>query len=342
MKMKAITIEEPLRCCIKEMEKPIPESGEVLVRISYVGFCGSDLSTFLGKNPMAHYPRIPGHEISGIIEERGSGVPEFIKRGDLLTVLPYTSCGKCAACRGGRFNACRYNQTLGVQRDGAMQEYLSLPWEKVVNAPGLDELELVMVEPLTVGFHAIERGQVSGKDVVLVLGCGMIGAGAIAGALKKGARVIAVDVDDYKLELAKKLGAHHVIHSEQENLHETISELTGCEGPDVVVEAAGNPDTYRTAVDEVGFTGRVVCIGYAGSEVAFATKLFVQKEIDIRGSRNATPDDFRRVIEYLEQDSFPLKDMLTRIVKPAEAAAALWEWSEEPGKVMKIVVDFKP
>jgi threonine dehydrogenase-like Zn-dependent dehydrogenase len=223
-----------------------------------------------------------------------------------------------------------------------MQEYLSVPYQKVLKAPGLNELELVMVEPLTVGFHAIDRGEVEKTDVVMVLGCGMIGAGAIAGALKSGATVIAVDVDDQKLALAGKLGAQYLINSVKEDLHKKLGELTDGDGPDVVIEAAGNPNTYRAAVDEVAFTGRVVCIGYAGSEVSFATKLFVQKEIDIRGSRNATPDDFKQVIEYLEQGTFPLEDMITRKVKPEQASTALREWAEEPGKVMKILLDFTP
>lgn len=340
--MKAVIINEPGSVSLGEIEAPRPAAGEVLVRMMYVGFCGSDLSTYLGKNPMVSYPRVPGHEISGIIEELGSGLPEELKAGDRVTVIPYTSCGECASCRRGRFNACRNNQTLGVQRDGAMQEYISIPYQKVLKAPGLDEKELVMVEPLTVGFHAIDRGEVEASDVVMVLGCGMIGAGAIAGALKRGATVIAVDVDDYKLDLAGKLGAQHTINSTRENLHETLIKLSGGEGPDVVIEAAGNPVTYRAAVDEVAFTGRVVCIGYAGSDVSFATKLFVQKEMDIRGSRNASPDDFKQVIAYLDQGTFPLEDMISRIVKPGEAGAAMKEWAEEPGKVMKIIVDFTP
>jgi L-galactonate 5-dehydrogenase len=340
--MKAVIVNEPGSVSLGEKEAPRPDAGEVLVRMLYVGFCGSDLSTYLGKNPMVRYPRVPGHEISGIIEEMGPGVPEEWQLGDRVTVVPYTSCGECASCRRGRFNACRNNQTLGVQRDGAMQEYISIPYEKVLKAPGLNAEELVMVEPLTVGFHAIDRGQVEASDVVMVLGCGMIGAGAIAGALKRGATVIAVDVDDYKLDLARKLGAQHAINSTRENLHEALMKLTGGEGPDVVIEAAGNPVTYRAAVDEVAFTGRVVCIGYAGIDVSFATKLFVQKEMDIRGSRNASPDDFRQVIAYLGQGTFPLEDMITRIVKPGEAGAALEEWAEEPGKVMKIIIDFKP
>jgi threonine dehydrogenase-like Zn-dependent dehydrogenase len=222
-----------------------------------------------------------------------------------------------------------------------MQEYITVPWQKILPAPGLNELELAMVEPLTVGFHAIMRGRVEESDLVMVLGCGMIGAGAIASAVLAGAIVIAVDIDEHKLELARVLGAQHTINSLTSNLHSELESITGGDGPDVVVEAAGNPLTYRAAVDEVAFTGRVICIGYAGSEVSFATKLFVQKEIDIMGSRNATPEDFKAVISYLEQHTFPLDLMITQKVKPEDAARALKRWADDPGKVMKILVDFK-
>ena len=340
--MKAIVINAPGKLSVKELNTPRPSSGEVLLQMLYVGFCGSDLSTYLGSNPMVNYPRIPGHEISGVIKELGEEVPDGFAEGDAVTVVPYTNCGTCPSCRRGRSHACRENQTLGVQRDGAMQEYITVPWQKILPAPNLNELELAMVEPLTVGFHAIQRGRVDESDVVMVLGCGMIGAGAIAGAALRGARVIAVDIDDHKLSLASALGAHHTINSLALDLHQELERLTGGDGPDVVVEAAGNPLTYRAAVDEVAFTGRVICIGYVASEVSFATKLFVQKEIDIMGSRNATPEDFKAVISYLEQGKFPLDQMITRKVKPAYAAQAVRQWADDPGKVMKILVDFKP
>jgi threonine dehydrogenase-like Zn-dependent dehydrogenase len=221
-----------------------------------------------------------------------------------------------------------------------MQEYIAVPWQKILKAPDLNELELAMVEPLTVGFHAIERGRVTDSDVVMVLGCGMIGAGAVVRAALRGATVIAVDIDDHKLSLAKELGAHYVINSLKKDLHEELVQLTGGDGPDVVIEAAGNPVTYRAAVEEVAFTGRVICIGYAGSEVAFATKLFVQKEIDILGSRNATPEDFRAVISYLERGSFPLNRMITSTIKPDSVAEAVQAWADDPGRVMKLLLDF--
>ncbi len=340
--MKAIVITSPGDLRVKERDTPSPAPGEIQLRMQYVGFCGSDLSTYLGKNPMVNYPRIPGHEISGVITELGEEIPDGFAVGDAVTVVPYTSCGICPSCRRGRTYACRVNQTLGVQREGAMQEYITVPWQKILRAPKLNELELAMVEPLTVGFHAIQRGRVKESDVVMILGCGMIGAGAIAGAALRGATVIAVDIDKHKLELARALGAQHTIDSRTSDLHQELDKLTGGDGPDVVVEAAGNPLTYRAAVDEVAFTGRVVCIGYAGSEVSFATKLFVQKEIDIMGSRNATAEDFKAVIAYLEQHSFPLDLMITEKVKPEDAGRALKNWADDPGKVMKILVDFKP
>jgi len=337
--MKKLLINEPGSVSLVDEAAPEVKAGEILLGLKYVGFCGSDLSTYLGKNPMVQYPRVPGHEISAVIEEIGDSVPEGFAVGEPVTVVPYTNCGQCPSCRRGRAYACQFNQTLGVQRDGAMQKVISVPWQKVLKAPKLNELELAMVEPLTVGFHAIDRGRVTDSDIVMVLGCGMIGAGAIVRAALRGATVIAVDIDDHKLNLAKNLGANHTINSMTSDLHETLTGLTNGDGPDVVVEAAGNPITYRAAVDEVAFAGRVICIGYAAKEVSFATKLFVQKELDIMGSRNATPEDFRAVISYLERGTFPLEKMITQKVKPEDAADAVAAWAAEPGKVMKILLD---
>ena len=338
--MKTIRIEEPGKIVLAEAERPALAKEEILLRLKYVGFCGSDLGTYLGKNPMVRYPRVPGHEISGVIEALGAGVPGGFEEGEAVTVVPYTSCGQCPSCRRGRSHACQFNQTLGVQRDGAMQEYIAVHWKKILKAPALGALELAMVEPLTVGFHAIERGRVSGNDTVMVLGCGMIGAGAIAGAALRGARVVAVDIERMKLDLATELGARHALNATGADFGQELMKLTGGNGPDVVVEAAGNPVTYRQAVEQVAFTGRVVCIGYAGSDVRLPTKLFVQKELDILGSRNAAPEDFQAVISYLERGDFPLNAVITNSVPPEDAGEALAQWASDPGKVMKILVKF--
>lgn len=195
--MKALLIEEPGRARITELPEPAAAPGDVLLRLTTVGFCGSDLNTYRGLNPLVGYPRVPGHEIAGCIEKVGSDVPHgMFASGMDVTVLPYTACGRCAACRRGRGNACRDNQTLGVQRDGALTEFIAVPWEKIVPADGLPRRELALVEPLSVGFHAVDRGRVTASDTVVVIGCGAVGLGAVAGAWARGARTIAVDVDD--------------------------------------------------------------------------------------------------------------------------------------------------
>jgi threonine dehydrogenase-like Zn-dependent dehydrogenase len=236
-------------------------------------------------------------------------------------------------------NACQHNQTMGVQRDGAMTEYISVPRARVFTAD-LSLKELCLVEPLTVGAHAAARGRVTAQDTVAVFGCGGIGLGAIASAAFRGARTIAIDMDDRKLEVARKAGANYLINTVREDLHARLTDLTNSDGPDVVIEAIGLPVTFRAAVEEVAFTGRVVYIGYAKEPVSYETRLFVQKELDILGSRNALPDDFRAVISMLESGKFPVEDAVSMIVPPEEAAAKLAEWSAHPGRFTKIMVQF--
>ena len=338
--MKAIKITEPGKVELTDVPMPEPGEGEVLLEVNYVGFCGSDLSTYLGKNPMVSYPRIPGHEVAATIVGKDSEVPDEFEIGDKVTVIPYTSCGKCSSCRKRRFNACRFNQTLGVQRDGAMSEFITIPYEKVIKTPDLSPVEAALIEPLTVGFHAVDRAEVTPDDTVMVLGCGMIGAGAISASSLRNANVIAVDVDDSKLQTALEIGASHVINSAKDDLHEALQQILNGDEPDVVIEAAGNPVTYRAGIEEVAFAGKMVCIGYAKDEVSFPTKLWVQKELDIRGSRNATPEDFDDVKGILEAGAFPVLKVITEVVTPEKAAEAFRKWADDPGKVFKIMVKF--
>ena len=339
--MKAIQISHQQELNVIDIEKPQAlAQGEVLLKLHYVGFCGSDINTFMGRNTMALNPVIPGHEVGAVIEAVGAGVPDNLKPGMVVTCNPYTNCGKCASCRNRRVNACQHNETLGVQRNGAMMEYIVLPWEKVIPAGLLTPKTCALVEPMSVGFHAVSRAQVTDIDVVLVIGCGMVGMGAVVRSAMRGATVVAADLDDSKLELAREMGAAYTINTKTEDVHQRLLDITGGFGPDVVIEAVGNPFTYQMAVNEVAFTGRVVCIGYAKSDVTFQTKLFVQKELDIRGSRNATPEDFRGVIRYLERGTCPVEELITKVIRPEEALDTMRWWSENPGKVFRILVKF--
>ncbi|MBQ2728725.1 MAG: zinc-binding alcohol dehydrogenase family protein [Alistipes sp.] len=339
--MKAVQIVAPSEMRVVEVEQPKPQAGEVLVKMCYVGYCGSDLNTYLGRNPMVQLPVIPGHEIGGEIAALGEGVPASLTVGQTVTINPYTNCGTCASCLAGRVNACQFNQTLGVQRNGAMSDYIVVPWQKVIPADGVSPRDAALIEPMSVGFHAVERAEVTDLDVVMVIGCGMIGVGAIVRAALRGATVIAADIDDEKLALAKELGATYTVNTMQEDVHARLQELTGGHGPNVVIEAVGSPITYVMAVDEVAFAGRVVCIGYAKSNVEFQTKLFVQKELDIRGSRNAMPSDFRAVIRFFdEHPAFPKERLISAIATPETAEKVMKQWAEAPGKVFRILVKF--
>ena len=321
--MKAIQISGLRQMQIVSVPEQELHADEVLLRLEYVGFCGSDLSTYLGKNPMVKMPVIPGHEIGAVIEKVGANVPEGLKPGMTVTCNPYT--GKCASCRNSRVNACQHNETLGVQRNGAMREYIVLPWEKVIPAGLLTPRTCALIEPMSVGFHAVSRAQVTDIDVVLVIGCGMVGMGAVVRSAQRGATVVAADIDDTKTE----------------DVHARLLEMTSGFGPDVVIEAVGSTQTYQMAVDEVAFTGRVICIGYAKTEVSFQTKFFVQKELDIRGSRNAQPSDFRAVIHYLERGTCPVDRLISKEVSPEEAPEAMQQWADNPGKTFRILVRFQ-
>jgi len=314
----------------------IRRQGEALLRVRRVGLCGSDLNSYRGRNPLVSYPRIPGHEIAATIVDLGERHPSLAAGMD-VTLSPYSSCGRCTSCRNDRSNACRNNQTLGVQRDGALAEYISVPIETIY-AANLNLDELCLVEPLTVGCHAVARGRVAETDVVAIFGCGGVGLGAVAAAAFRGAAVVAMDVDDVKLATAREAGAAHVIHTERQDAAQVLAELTDGAGPNVVIEAVGKPETFRAAVDLAAFTGRVVYIGYAKEPVSYETRLFVQKELDILGARNALPQDFRQVIRMLEQHRFPVEAAISTVVPLEQTPEILRDWSADPGRFTKVMV----
>lgn len=334
--MKVLILRKPGEASIENVAEPVVAARQLLLKVRMVGFCGSDLNSFRGLNPMVSYPRILGHEVSATVVKAPSD--SDLPVGADVAICPYTSCGQCSSCRNGRSNACQFNQTLGVQRDGALTEFIAMPREKLFPAK-LSTKELCMVEPLTVGFHAVARGRVSANDTVAIWGCGGVGLGAVAASGARAARTICIDVDDGKLALAKAAGGTNTINSAREPLHERLLEMTDGRGPDVAIEAIGTPTTFRSAVEEVAFTGRVVYIGYAKEPVSYETRLFVQKELDIRGSRNAQTADFEGVIKLLEARKFPVDQAVSLIVPIEEAANALRLWSENPSRFRKIMVN---
>jgi threonine dehydrogenase-like Zn-dependent dehydrogenase len=339
--MKALFLTQVGKSEVFEIDKPIPKSGEVLLKVEMVGFCGGDLNGFKGLFPLQEYPNILGHEVGAVIEELGVDVPSHLRIGSKVTLYPYLACGTCVACRKGRPNACKTNKTMGVRRPGAMTRFICAPWQDLFISDQLSVRELALAEPLTVGFHAVARGRVDSQDIVAVLGCGIVGLGAVAAAVNRHATVIAIDLDDTKLEIARKIGVLNTINPSKEDLHQRLQEFTNGDGPDVIIEAVGSPSTYRSAVEEVAFLGRVVCIGYAKAPVEFNTSLFVQKEIEILGSRNCVgKSDFPEVLSYLEAKKFPVDDVISKVISIDEGPETLKSWAENPQGIIKIMIDF--
>ncbi|QEN85668.1 zinc-binding alcohol dehydrogenase family protein [Labrys sp. KNU-23] len=334
--MKALMIESEGRTRFHDVAAPVEGDGEVRIAVRHVGLCGSDLNTYRGLNPLVQLPRIPGHEIGGEIIATGAGVSTDFAAGKRVIVMPYTNCGRCASCRKGRTNACRYNRTLGVQQDGGLAEEIVLPAGKLILNDTLAPRHLALVEPLSVGFHAVGRGRVTTGERVVVLGCGMIGMGALIGAVARGAEVIAVDMSAEKLALARRFGATHTIDASSRDVVAEVSALTGDDGADIAIEAVGLPATFTQCITLAGYSGRVVYVGYSKAPVTYDTQLFNLKELDIMGSRNATIEDFRAVIAWLEGIGDEADALISRIIpfEEAENALPFWDGSRDSLKVV--------
>ena len=336
--MKALMIEGENVTRFHDVAGRSPGEGQVRVAVRHIGLCGSDLNTFKGLNPLVALPRIPGHEIGGEVIEAGPGVDDRYRAGARVIVMPYTNCGQCSSCRKGKLNACRYNKTLGVQQDGGLAEEIVLPAEKLLLNDTLSPRSLALVEPLSVGFHAVERGRIETGDRVAVIGCGMIGMGAIIAAVACGAEVFAIDPSAEKRQLALQFGAAKAIDAGTEDVVARINELTNGDGVDVAMEAVGLPATFTQAIDLACYGGRVVYVGYSKAPVTYQTQFFNLKELDIMGSRNATYHNFETVIAHLETIGSKAELLISKIFSFEQAEEALPFWDSNRN-VLKILIE---
>jgi 2-desacetyl-2-hydroxyethyl bacteriochlorophyllide A dehydrogenase len=336
--IKALMIESESVSRFHEIERKVLGPNDVRVSIRHVGLCGSDLNTFKGLNPLVTLPRIPGHEIGGEVVEFGPAVSAGLPVGTRVIVMPYTSCGECSACRKGRVNACRYNKTLGVQQDGGLAEEIVLPESKLIRNDSLPAHRLALVEPLSVGFHAVKRGRVARTDRVVVIGCGMIGMGAVIAAVREGADVVAVEPSAEKRAMAEAFGARRTIDPMNEDVTAVIEAWSRGDGADVVLEAVGLPQTFTQSIDLASYGGRVVYVGYSKAPVTYDSKYFNLKELDILGSRNATLADFESVIGHLELLGDKTDILISKVFPFDEAERALPFWSTHTG-ALKVIVE---
>lgn len=336
--MRSIHVTTPGEVDVVEVEDPRPRPGEALLRVRYAGICGSDVQTFRGTQPFASYPRVPGHEFSAeILEINGSS--EDLAVGDVVTGVPYFQDGTCYSCRCGLINACERNETMGVHRDGAFQELITMPLERLHRARGVDPRDLAIVEPFSIGYHAVLRADVAEGERVLVLGAGAIGLLTMIAARTRGAEVWIADVVASRLEVATTLGAAGTVDLAQETVDSAVQAATGGDGFDVVFEATGLPVSFLNAIEAAAFGARLVLIGNGTREVTLNQSALIKKELDVLGSRNSR-GVFETLIDLLERGVVDVSPLRTKIVPLTEAKQALEDAAAGATDDIKVLIEF--
>lgn len=335
--MKAIVIPNPNEIKIREVPMPEVKEGEALLKVRCVGICGADVASFTGNQPFTTYPRIPGHEFSAEIVE----IPENdkgLKAGDIVTCNPYFNCGSCYSCERGFVNCCTDNQTMGVQRDGAFCEYISMPVERIYEGKGLSAEELALIEPFSISQHAVSRCTIKETDNVLVIGAGPIGLFALLAAKAKCKNIVVADILDNRLDLAKEYGAAAVVNTKTESLEEFTNKFTDGKGFDVCIEACGAPETFLGCIDSCAFAGNIVLIGNGKRETSFVHSILLKKELNVYGSRNALKEDFVNNIDLVASKECDVMKMVSRVYDMENALDAFKALANNDGTLAKILI----
>lgn len=338
--MKAIQITKPGEIKTIEKEMPKASEGEALLKVLYCGICGADVASYTGNQPFTTYPRIPGHEFSAQIVE----IPENdkgLKAGDIITCNPYFNCGECYACKRGIVNACHDNQTMGVQRDGSFQEYITMPVERIIDGKGLSAKELALIEPFSISCHALSRAEVKSGDNLLIMGSGPIGLFALIKAKSMGAKVLIADMLPSRLDLAKQFGADCVVNVKEADLNTACNDFTNSNGFDICVEACGAPETFLSCIDESAHGANIILIGNGKRETTFVHSIILKKELNIFGSRNAFTQDFEDLIDLVKSGNADIIKMVSGDYDVENAKQAFEALSHNDGTLAKLLINFE-
>lgn len=340
--MKSIMINNPGEVNIEEVEIPALEEGKAVLKILYGGVCGSDLNTYRGTFAYVSYPRIPGHEFSAEIVEVGPN-NYGLEEGMIVTCNPYFNCDTCYSCERGLVNCCTTNETMGVQREGAFSEYISMPIERIYDGKGLSAKTLALIEPFCISYHGVTRASVKRGDKVLIIGAGTIGVLAAVASKTLGASVYISDVSEKKLEFAKEMGVDGTfINDSQDNFENHVNEITEGNGFDVTIEAVGLPSTFQNCIDGAAFGGRVVLIGVGKENLDFNYTMIQKKELSVYGSRNALKKDFVNLIDLIKDEKIDvdINKIITNVYRMEDAAKAFYDFDKNAGSMLKVLLKF--
>ena len=337
--MKYIFCEKPGEFILKDKDEPKKVSGEAILKIKKVGICGTDLHAYAGNQAFFEYPRILGHELASEvleIEENEKG----IMPGDNVVIMPYVNCNSCIACRNGKTNCCTKMSVLGVHTDGGMQEKISVPISLLIRTPDLNDNAMAIVEPLAIGAHAIRRAQLQPGETIVVVGCGPIGIGIMKLAQIAGAKVIALDVNQGRLEYAKeKIGVDHIVLAGEGSV-EKVRQITNNDLATAVFDASGHKGALEFGHNYMSHGGRYILVGLSKGEIVFQHPAIHAKETTLMCSRNATLEDFEHVISVLKDGNFPIDSFITHTVDFDAMISNFDDWLDPANGVIKAMVNF--
>ncbi len=312
--MKTLVCTKPGRFEFADAPMPELKPGNAIIKIKRIGVCGTDIHAFEGTQPFFNYPRILGHELAGELIDF-QNAPGF-EKGEAVTFIPYFNCGTCIACRSGKPNCCTQLKVCGVHIDGGMVEYLSVPTYSLVHTNTLSFDEIALVEPLAIGAHGIRRANVQQGEFVLVIGAGPIGLAAIEFAKIAGAKIVVIDVNEYRLQFCKNnLKIDQTINAINDNVIERLKQITNNDMPSAVIDATGNLKAINEAFQFISHGGRFVLIGLQKDNISFGHPEFHKREGTLMSSRNATREDFEHVISCIQSRQIdPLKYITHRVI----------------------------
>jgi 2-desacetyl-2-hydroxyethyl bacteriochlorophyllide A dehydrogenase len=337
-KMKGIVCEQIGQFKRIEMKEPTLRPGEAIVRIRRIGICGTDMHAYKGNQPYFTYPRVLGHELAGTIEEIGDNSGGF-RIGDQVSVIPYMECGECIACRNGKTNCCTQMKVLGVHIDGGMRELISVPADHLIRTNGLTLDQTAVLEPLSIGAHAVRRSEIRSGETALVIGAGPIGLGVMAFAKHRGANVIAMDINDERLSFCRQWAkADRTVNALQQP-GEQLEALTNGDFPTVVFDATGNTRSMTDSFQWVAHGGRLVYVGLVKSDITFSDPEFHKREMALLSSRNATKEDFDQVMQALLGGSIDVGSYITHRVPFDQMIEQFDSWLKPESKVIKAMLE---
>lgn len=336
--MKEVVITGPKQYEIREVPVPKPGDGEVLIQMKAAGVCGSDVHQFLGENPNAVFPRVPGHENAGVIVAVGKDVKN-IKVGDHVVVDLVVACGECPQCKKGRRNVCRTVKARGSAIDGGWREYFAVPEHEVYLLPqDMPFKDAALIEPFAIGGHCTTRAGIQGGESVLVLGSGTIGAVILQTLKLKGCRVICADINDASLARAKEYGADAIVNTKTENLKDAVQKFTDSAGVDVIFDSACYPGSL-TAVLEMGIPANgatIVPMGFCTAQEGITQAMINTRELSIIGTRMSC-NQFQPTIERFAKHEYQLDGMVSHYI-PFSQVGQVFENIIHPPKDMKKMV----